>query len=102
MSSSTTDATFDSDVLKSNVPTLVDFWAEWCGPCRMQGPILDDVASDLGQKAKIVKLNVDENPVTAQKFNIMSIPTLLVFKNGSVVQQFVGVQSKSTLLSALQ
>jgi thioredoxin 1 len=95
------DQTFDTEVLKSDRPVLVDFWAVWCGPCQIQGPILEDVATAVGTKAKIVKLNVDENPSTAQKFGIMSIPTLMIYKGGSVVKQFVGVQSKETLVSEL-
>jgi len=96
-----TDASFESEVLKSATPVLVDFWAAWCGPCRMQGPIVEEVAQELGGKAKVGKLNVDENPTTAQKFNVMSIPTLILFKDGMVVKQFVGVQSKETLLAEL-
>lgn len=96
-----TDQNFDAEVLKSTLPVLVDFWAVWCGPCRMQEPIIEELAKDMEGKAKIAKLNVDENPTTAQKFGIMSIPSLLVFKGGQVVKQFVGVQSKATLQTAL-
>ncbi len=96
-----TDQTFDAEVMKTDKPVLVDFWAVWCGPCQVQGPIVEDVAVSLGDKAKIVKLNVDENPVVAQKFGIMSIPTIMIFKNGTVVKQFIGVQSKETLVSEL-
>ena len=96
-----TDQNFESDALKSDKPVLVDFWAVWCGPCQVQGPIVEDVAASMGDKAKILKLNVDENPATAQKYGIMSIPTLMIFKNGLVVKQFIGVQSKDTLLSEL-
>lgn len=96
-----TDTNFDSEVMQSTMPVLVDFWAVWCGPCRMQDPILEDVAKELTGKVKIGKLNVDENPTTAQKFSIMSIPTLMIFKNGTIVKQFIGVQSKETLLSEL-
>ncbi len=98
----TTDKTFESDVLQSTVPVLVDFWAVWCGPCQVQGPIVEEVSTAMGEKAKVVKLNVDENPMYAQKFGIMSIPTLLVFKNGNVVKQFIGVTSKDVLVSELQ
>ena len=96
-----TDANFDTEVLKSNLPVLVDFWAAWCGPCRMQDPIIDEVAHELEGKVKIGKLNVDENPQSAQKFGVMSIPTLMIFKNGTVVKQFIGVQSKETLRGEL-
>lgn len=97
-----TDQSFEPEVLKSSVPVLVDFWAPWCGPCRIQGPIIEELASetDVG-KFIITKLNVDENLTTAQRYNILSIPSLLIFKNGQVVQQFVGVQSKDNLKSAL-
>jgi thioredoxin 1 len=87
--------------MKSDIPVLVDFWAVWCGPCQMQGPIVEDVAVSMAGKAKIGKMNVDENPQVPQKFGIMSIPTLMIFKGGTVVKQFVGVQSKETLLSEL-
>jgi thioredoxin 1 len=96
-----TDGNFESEVLKSDKPVLVDFWAVWCGPCQMQGPIVEDVAKELEGKAKVGKMNVDENPQVAQKFGIMSIPTLMIFKGGIVVKQFIGVQSKETLLSEL-
>ena len=96
-----TDANFDTEVLKSNLPVLVDFWAAWCGPCRMQDPIIGEVAHELEGKVKIGKLNVDENPQSAQKFGVMSIPTLMIFKNGTVVKQFIGVQSKETLRGEL-
>lgn len=96
-----TDGNFDSEVLKSDKPVLVDFWAVWCGPCQMQGPIVEDVAKTLEGKVTVGKMNVDENPQVAQKFGIMSIPTLMIFKGGTVVKQFIGVQSKETLLSEL-
>ncbi len=96
-----TDANFDSEVVKSTIPVLVDFWAVWCGPCQMQGPIVEEVAKEMSGKAKVGKMNVDENPSVPQKFGIMSIPTLMIFKGGTVVKQFVGVQSKETLLSEL-
>jgi thioredoxin 1 len=96
-----TDANFDTEVLQSNLPTLVDFWAVWCGPCQMQGPIVEEVARDLSGKAKIGKLNVDENSATAQKYGVMSIPTIMIFKGGQVVKQFIGVQTKETLMGEL-
>ncbi len=96
-----TDANFDTEVLKADKPVLVDFWAVWCGPCQMQGPIVEDVAKTMAGKAKVGKLNVDENPTISQKYGIMSIPTLMIFKNGTVVKQFIGVQSKETLLGEL-
>ncbi len=82
--------------------TLVDFWAPWCGPCLMQGPILEELAGEVGDKYKIAKMNVDENMQTARQLGISSIPTLIIFKDGQPVQQFVGVQRKETLLQALQ
>lgn len=96
-----TDANFDTEVTKATEPVLVDFWAAWCGPCRIQGPIIEEIAKEL-TGAKIGKLNVDENPASAQKYNIMSIPSLLIFKGGEVVKQFVGVQSKETLTAELK
>ena len=96
-----TDQNFDSDVLKSTKPVLVDFWAVWCGPCQMQGPIVEEVAKAMASKAVVGKLNVDENPRMAQKYGVMSIPTLMVFKDGMVVRQFIGVQSKEVLIGEL-
>ena len=91
------DATFDSEVLKSTEPVVVDFWAEWCGPCRMIGPALEEIAGTHGAKVKIVKLNVDESPKTAQKYGIMSIPTLMLFKNGELASRQVGAAPKQKL-----
>lgn len=96
-----TDGNFDSEVLKSDKPVLVDFWAVWCSPCVVQGPIVEEVAKVMAGKAVVGKLNVDENPKMAQKYMVMSIPTIMMFKNGTVVKQFVGVQSKETLVSEL-
>ncbi|MBI1202321.1 MAG: thioredoxin [Rhodopseudomonas sp.] len=95
----TSDASFDSDVLKSAEPVVVDFWAEWCGPCRMIAPALEEIAGQLGDKVKIVKLNVDENPNVAAKYGIMSIPTLLLFKNGEIADRQVGAAPKQKLQS---
>lgn len=96
-----TDASFESEVMKATEPVLVDFWAVWCGPCRMQDPIVEEIAKEISGKVKVGKLNVDENPQVTQKFGIMSIPTIMIFKNGTVVKQFIGVQSKDTLLGEL-
>ncbi|MBI2612021.1 thioredoxin [Candidatus Gottesmanbacteria bacterium] len=92
-----TDQNFDSEVVRSKIPVLVDMWAIWCGPCRFQDPILEELAPNYEGKIKIAKLNVDENPQTAGKYGIMSIPTLLLFKGGIIVKQMIGVQSKETL-----
>ncbi|MET0606946.1 MAG: thioredoxin [Beijerinckiaceae bacterium] len=93
----TSDATFDADVLKSTTPVVVDFWAEWCGPCRMIAPSLDEISKEMDGKIKVVKLNVDENPATAAKFGIRSIPTLMLFKGGELAGQKVGAAPKSDL-----
>jgi thioredoxin 1 len=90
----TTDATFEQDVLKASGPVVVDFWAEWCGPCRMIAPALEEISKSLNGKVKIVKLNVDENPA---KFGIMSIPTLMLFKNGELASRQVGAAPKQKL-----
>ena len=92
-----TDASFDADVIKSVEPVVVDFWAEWCGPCRMIAPALEEIATEMGGKVKIAKLNVDENPKVAEKFGIRSIPTLMVFKGGELVATKTGAGPKSEL-----
>jgi len=91
------DATFDAEVLKAPGPVVVDFWAEWCGPCKMIAPALDEIAATMGDKVKIVKLNVDENPETAAKYGVMSIPTLMMFKNGELASRQVGAAPKAKL-----
>ena len=93
---------FKSEVLESATPVLVDFWAEWCGPCKMISPIVDQIATELGGKLKVAKLNVDESPDLAGQYNVMSIPTLLIFKNGEPVDQIVGAMPKDRLLAKIQ
>ncbi|MDI3256512.1 MAG: thioredoxin [Kyrpidia sp.] len=102
MAKEVTDATFVSRVEQASGPVLVDFWAPWCGPCRMLAPVLEELEKDLSGKLEVVKLNVDDNPSTAGRFGIMSIPTLLLFKNGQVVEQVIGYQNKAQLSAALQ
>src|SRR3982751_1135473 len=91
------DASFQNDVLNAQKPVVVDFWAEWCGPCKMIAPALEELAGSMGSKVKIVKLNVDENPATAAKYGIMSIPTLMLFKNGELASRQVGAVPKAKL-----
>jgi thioredoxin len=92
-----TDATFDRAVLKASGPVVVDFWAEWCGPCRMISPALEEISNSLNGKVKILKLNVDENPATAAKYGVMSIPTLMLFKGGQLASRQVGAAPKQKL-----
>ncbi len=98
----TSDASFDNDIIKSDKPVLLDFWAEWCGPCKMIAPILDEAAREYQGRLKIAKLNIDENPQTPPKFGIRGIPTLILFKNGTVHAQKVGAVSKSQLAAFLE
>lgn len=97
-----TDDAFKSDVLESSTPVLVDFWAEWCGPCRMLGPILEELAGEVDGKAVIGKMNIDENPETPATYGVRSIPTMIVFKNGEPAGMKVGVQSKDALKSWIE
>jgi len=97
-----TDQNFEAEVLKSDKPVLVDFWAAWCGPCQMMGSIIDELAEEVKGKYKVGKLNVDESRETAMKYSVMSIPTLIIFKDGKDVKQFVGVQAKDNLKEELE
>ena len=95
------DATFDAEVMKSNIPVVVDFWAPWCGPCKMIAPVLEEIARDYDGKLKVAKMDVDSNTQIASQYRIMSIPSLLIFKNGKLVDQVVGALPKAQLLNHL-
>ena len=99
MTTHVSDATFGEEVLSSKEPVLVDFWAEWCGPCRMIGPSLEDIAKDMDGKLKVVKVNIDENPMVPTRYGVRSIPTLLLFKNGQVAATKIGAEPKQKLVS---
>lgn len=96
------DSTFEQEVLNSQTPVVVDFWAPWCGPCRKMGPILDEVASELGERVKVVKVNTDENLKTAKDYSISGLPSLLVFKDGKAVERMVGLMPKSSIISNVE
>ncbi|MBR3002217.1 MAG: thioredoxin [Clostridia bacterium] len=97
-----TEENFEEEVMKADKPVIVDFFAEWCGPCKMMSPIIDGIAEELGESIKVGKVNTDENLDLAQKFNIMSIPTIMVFKNGNVEKTFIGVTDKNDIINAVK
>jgi thioredoxin 1 len=96
-----TEATFDAEVLRNSKPVIVDYWAEWCGPCRQVAPVLEEIANEYADKIDVVKLNIDENPNISTRYRIMAIPTMSVFQNGEVVKQIVGAKPKAALLREL-
>lgn len=102
MPAEVTDSNFDTAVLKSSLPVLVDFWAPWCGPCRALGPVIDELATEYDGKVTVLKMNVDENPATPGKYGIRAIPTMILFKDGQVVEQVTGAVSKNSLTDLLQ
>lgn len=97
-----TDSSFETDVLSSNLPVLVDFWAEWCGPCKALGPKLEEISSELGEKLKVVKLNIDENPDAPSKYGVRGIPTMILFKSGKEVDSIVGNHSKENIVAMIE
>lgn len=101
MAQQVTDSNFAEEVLSSDKPVIVDFWAEWCGPCRMVGPVIDEIGEEYSEKVKVVKLDVENNPATAMKYGITSIPAIYVFKDGEVDQQTVGAKPKTALVKEL-
>ena len=100
-SSKTSDDTFENDVLKASGPVLVDFWAEWCGPCKQIGPALEEISAEMGERVSVVKLNIDENPMTPGRYGVRGIPTLMVFKDGKVASTKVGAMPKSKIVEWL-
>lgn len=100
--SEVTDSNFQAEVIESDVPVLVDFWAPWCGPCRMVAPVVEEIAKEKGNQLKVVKLNIDENRNTAAQFNVMSIPTLMLFRNGDVAKTVIGAYPKHKLEAELE